>query len=103
MKDLNDMCENEKLQALEIFAEKKKLIKVFKNLKEILKEEITKKFKTETDWSFLDDMEMAIIDFMILKYRSHLDTHQRVIFEFKVSTADYRKNYLRFTADYHFR
>jgi hypothetical protein len=76
------------------------------SVKEVLITEISNKFNWETDWGFIDDMKMAIIDTMILNHTSkiniNMNTNQRVDKELQVSIADYRKNCLRFTVDYHF-
>lgn len=58
--------------------------KVLNSYKEDLKFEIKKKFITETDWDFLDEMEMTIIDYMIIWYKFSLESSQREIFALNV-------------------
>lgn len=44
---------------------------ILKKYKTIIKDEMIKKFRMETDWSFINDMEMAIINYMIIQAQSN--------------------------------
>jgi hypothetical protein len=89
IKDLKDMFNEEQKTVYNLSAERKKLKCVLSSVKEVLKTEISNKFRWETDWGFLDDMEMAIIDTMILNHKSkiniNMNTNQRIVKELQVS------------------
>lgn len=69
-KEIIHILKNEKLCAKKDRIEIAKMENVLKNIKISIKDEIIKKFKTETNWKFLDEMEMTIIDYMIIKSKS---------------------------------
>lgn len=91
--DLEQTSKNKMLQVKKIRMETKKIEQVLTSQKEILKSVLKNKFKSETEWKFLDDMEMSIIDFMIFQHKSNLDTNRSVIIARKVSTVNYYNNY----------
>lgn len=61
---------SEKLIAKQLRTEINAMEHVLKTYKVAIKDEMMKKFRIETDWSFLDDMEMAIINYMIAQAKS---------------------------------
>ncbi|XP_015370377.1 PREDICTED: uveal autoantigen with coiled-coil domains and ankyrin repeats-like [Diuraphis noxia] len=69
-KEVINNLANEKLCAKKDRIEIAKMENVLKNIKISIKDEMIKKFKTETNWKFLDEMEMTIIDYMIIKSKS---------------------------------
>lgn len=61
---------NEKLVAKQFCTEITKMENILKSYKIAIKDEMIKKFKIETDWNFLDEMEMTIISYMIINSKS---------------------------------
>ncbi|CAI6355931.1 unnamed protein product [Macrosiphum euphorbiae] len=59
--------------------------KDLRNINIAIKDEMIKKFKTVTNWNSLDQMEMTIIDYMIIKSKSEAkDSKERFILEIKI-------------------
>jgi len=56
--------------AKQLRAEINAMKQVLKNHEVAIRDEMLKKFNVETDWSFVDDMEMAIINYMIVQANS---------------------------------
>lgn len=71
--DIRDTYNNEKLLAKQLHTEINKMEHVLKKYKVAIKDEMIKKFKMETDWSFVDNMEMAVINYMIIQVQSNAD------------------------------
>ncbi|XP_025191573.1 uncharacterized protein LOC112591851 [Melanaphis sacchari] len=69
-KEIINTFKNEKLVAKQFRMEITKMENILKSYKIAIKDEMIKKFKIETDWNFLDEMEMTIIDFMIINSKS---------------------------------
>lgn len=44
---------------------------ILKKYKTTIKDEMIKKFRMETDWNFMNDMDMAIINYMIIQAQSN--------------------------------
>jgi len=81
-KEIINILKIEKLCAKKDRIEIAKMENDLKNIKIAIKDEMIKKFKTETKWSFLDQMEMTIIDYMIIKSKSEAkDSKERFIRE----------------------
>ncbi|CAH1730872.1 unnamed protein product [Aphis gossypii] len=84
-KDIIKTLKKEKLCAKKDRIEIAKMENVLKNIKTAIKDEMVKKFKTEMDWKFLDQMEMTIIDYMIINSKTDArDTKKRFIHELKI-------------------
>lgn len=84
-KEIINMLKKEKLCAKKDRIEIVKMENDLKNIKIAIKDEMIKKFKTETKWSFLDEMEMTIIDYMIIKSKSEAkDSKERFIRELRI-------------------
>lgn len=76
---------SEKLNAKQLRTEINAMEQILKNYKVAIRDEMIKKFRIETDWSFLDDMEMAIINYMIVQAKSRPEeTKERFINETKL-------------------
>lgn len=69
-KELLSNINDEKLVAKQYRIEIPKMENVLKNIKIAIKDEMIKKFKTEKVWSFLDKIEITIINYMITKHTS---------------------------------
>lgn len=84
-KDIKNTYKNEKLLAKQLRTEINMTEHVLKNYKVAIKDELMKKFRMETDWNFLDDMEMAIINCMIIEAKSNAEEiEERFIKEVKL-------------------
>jgi len=84
-KEIINILKKEKLCAKKDRIEIVKMENDLKNIKIAIKDEIKKKFKTETNWSFLDEMEMTIIDYMIIKSKSEAkDSKERFNRELRI-------------------
>lgn len=82
--DIKDVYKDEKSLAKQLRTEITAMEHVLKKYKVAIKDEMIKKFRMETDWSFLDDMEMAIINYMIIQAKSNADeTKERFTKEIK--------------------
>uniref|UniRef100_A0A2S2P1G3 WD repeat-containing protein 52 n=2 Tax=Schizaphis graminum TaxID=13262 RepID=A0A2S2P1G3_SCHGA len=76
---------NEKLVAKQFRTEITKMENILKSYKIAIKDEMIKKFKIETDWNFLDEMEMTIINYMIINSKSKAkDTKECLLREIKL-------------------
>lgn len=76
---------NEKLVAKQFRTEITKMENILKSYKIAIKDEMIKKFKIETDWNFLDEMEMTIINYMIINSKSKAkDTKECFLREIKL-------------------
>lgn len=83
-KDIKKMYKNERLLAKQLRTEISMEEHVLKNYKVAIKDELMKKFRMETEWNFLDDMEMAIINCMIIEAKSNAEEiEERFIKEVK--------------------
>lgn len=83
--DIKDTFKDEKLLAKQLRTDINRMEHVLKKMKVAIKDEMIKKFKMETSWSFLDDMEMAIINCMIIQAKSNTEeTKERFIKEIKL-------------------
>lgn len=83
--EIIDTYKNEKLIAKQLRAEINVMEHILKKYKVAIRDEMIKKFKIETDWNFLDDMEMAIINYMIIQAKSHTEeTKENFIKEIKL-------------------
>lgn len=71
--EIIDTYKNEKLIAKQLRTEINVMEQVLKKYKVAIRDELLKKFKIETDWNFLDDMEMAIINYMIIQSKSQTE------------------------------
>jgi len=75
----------EKIAAKQFRTEITKMENILKSYKIAIKDEMIKKFKIETDWNFLDEMEMTIINYMIIKSKSKAkDTKERFVREIRL-------------------
>jgi len=84
-KVIMDIFKKEKSCAKKDRIEIAKMESILKNIKISIKDEMIKKFKTETNWKFLDEMEMTIIDYMIIKSKTEAqDLKDRFIQEIKI-------------------
>ncbi|XP_015370284.1 PREDICTED: uncharacterized protein LOC107166226 [Diuraphis noxia] len=84
-KDIIYTFKNEKLVAKQFRTEIIKMENILKSYKIAIKDEMIKKFKIETDWNFLDEMEMTIINYMIIKSKSKAkDTKESFIQEIRL-------------------
>jgi len=76
---------NETLNAKQLRTEINAMEQILKSYKVAIKDEMMKKLKIETDWSFLDDMEMTIINYMIIQAKSRTkETKEHFITEIKL-------------------
>jgi len=76
---------NEKVVAKQFRTEITKMENILKSYKIAIKDEMIKKFKIETDWNFLDEMEMTIINYMIIKSKSKAkDTKEHFVQEIRL-------------------
>lgn len=83
-KDIKKTYKNERSLAKQLRTEINMAEHILKNYKVAIKDELMKKFKMETEWSFLDDMEMAIINCMIIEAKSNAEEiEERFIKEVK--------------------
>lgn len=83
--DIKYEYKSEKLNAKQLRTEINAMEQILKNYKVAIRDEMIKKFRIETDWSFLDDMEMAIINYMIVQAKSRPEeTKERFINETKL-------------------
>lgn len=84
-KEIRNILKKEKLCAKKDRIEIVKMENDLKNIKTAIKNEMIKKFKIETKWSFLDQMEMTIIDYMMIKSKSETkDSKERFIRELRI-------------------
>jgi len=84
-KEIINILKKEKLCAKKDRIEISKMENDLRNIKTAIKDEMIKKFKTITNWNFLDQMEMTIIDYMIIKSKSEAkDSKERFIRELKI-------------------
>ncbi|XP_022179157.1 uncharacterized protein LOC111039821 isoform X2 [Myzus persicae] len=84
-KEIIHTLKNEKLVAKQFRTEITKMENILKNYKVAIKDEMIKKFKIETDWNFLDEMEITIINYMIIKSKSKAkDTKERFVQEIRL-------------------
>lgn len=72
-KDIKEKYKEEKLHAKMLRTEINEMEHVLKKYKVAIKDEMMKKFRMETDWNFLDNMEMAIINQMIIQTKSNAE------------------------------
>lgn len=83
--EIIDTYKNEKLIAKQLRMEINVMEQVLKKYKVAIRDEMIKKFKIETDWNFLDNMEMAIINYMIIQAKSYAEeTKDNFIKEIKL-------------------
>lgn len=83
-KDIKKTYKNERSLAKQLRTEINMAEHVLKNYKIAIKDELMKKFKMETEWNFLDDMEMAIINCMVIEAKSNAEEiEERFIKEVK--------------------
>lgn len=83
-KDIKKTYKNERSLAKQLRTEINMAEHVLKNYKVAIKDELMKKFSMETEWNFLDDMEMAIINCMIIEAKSNAEEiEERFIKEVK--------------------
>ncbi|XP_029344283.1 cilia- and flagella-associated protein 44 isoform X1 [Acyrthosiphon pisum] len=84
-KEIIYTLKNEKVVAKQFRTEITKMENILKSYKIAIKDEMIKKFKIETDWNFLDEMEMTIINYMIIKSKSKAkDTKERFVREIRL-------------------
>ncbi|XP_029341420.1 cilia- and flagella-associated protein 44-like [Acyrthosiphon pisum] len=84
-KEIVNILKKEKLCAKKDRIEIAKMEIDLRNIKIAIKDEMFKKFKTVTNWNFIDQMEMTIIDYMIIKSKSEAkDSKERFIRELKI-------------------
>lgn len=84
-KEIMYTLKNEKVVAKQFCTEITKMENILKSYKIAIKDEMIKKFKIETDWNFLDEMEMTIINYMIIKSKSKAkDTKERFVREIRL-------------------
>jgi len=84
-KEIINILKTEKICAKKDRIEIAKMENDLRNIKIAIKDEMIKKFKTVKNWSFLDQMEMTIIDYMIIKSKSEAkDSKERFIRELKI-------------------
>jgi len=84
-KEIINILKKEKICAKKDRIEIVKMENDLRNIKIAIKDEMIKKFKTQTKWSFLDEMEMTIIDYMIIKSKSEAkDSKERFIRELRI-------------------
>lgn len=69
--DIKITYKSEKLLAKQLRTEINTMEHILKKYKVAIKDEMMKKFRMEMDWKFVDDMEMAIINFMIIQTQSN--------------------------------
>lgn len=69
--DIKITYKSEKLLAKQLRTEINAMEHILKKYKVAIKDEMMKKFRMEMDWKFVDDMEMAIINFMIIQTQSN--------------------------------
>lgn len=82
--DIKKTYKNERTLAKQLRTEINMTEHVLKNYKVAIKDELMKKFRMETEWNFLDDMEMAIINCMIIEAKSNAEEiEERFIKEVK--------------------
>lgn len=95
--DIKDTYKDEKLLAKQLRTEINAMEHVLKKIKVAIRDEMIKKFRMETDWSFLDDMEMAIINCMIIQAKSNAEeTKQRFVKEVKLLEVSMCQLYTRY-------
>lgn len=73
IKEMKHTYEAEKLLATQLRTEINEMEHVLKKYKVAVKDELIKKFGVETGWSFIDNMEMDIINCMIIQAKSNID------------------------------
>lgn len=84
-KEIIYIFKNEKLVAKQFRTEITKMENILKNYKIAIKDEMIKKFKIETDWNFLDEMEITIINYMIINSKSKAkDTKEHFVQEIRL-------------------
>lgn len=71
--DIKKTWKSEKLLAKQLRKEINVLEQTLKNYKLAIKDEIMNKFRLETNWNFIDSMEMDIIKYMIIQAQSNAD------------------------------
>lgn len=71
--DIKITYKDEKLLAKQLRTEINAMEHILKKYKVAIKDEMIKKFRMEMDWRFIDDMEMAIINFMIIQAQSNVN------------------------------
>lgn len=69
--DINKIYKDEKLLAKQLHKEINMMETILKKYKVAIKDEIMNKFRLETNWNFLDNMEMDIINYMIIQAKSN--------------------------------
>lgn len=69
--DIKITYKGEKLLAKQLRTEINAMEHILKKYKVAIKDEMIKKFRMEMDWRFVDNMEMAIINFMIIQAQSN--------------------------------
>lgn len=69
--DIADTFKNEKLLSKQFRAEINMMEQLLKKYKVAIKDEMIKKFRIESNWHFIDNMEMAIINYMIIQAKSN--------------------------------
>lgn len=71
--DLKNMYKEEQIVAKQLRTEINVMEHILKKYKTTIKNEMVKKFRIETDWDFINDMEMAIIKYMIIQDQSNVE------------------------------
>lgn len=104
-KEINDIkytYKDEKLLAKQLRTEINVMEHALKTIKVSIRDEMIKKFRMETDWSFLDDMEMSIINCMIIQAKSSAEeTKERFAKEVKLLEVSFVQNhYIMFSVWY---
>lgn len=69
--EIKIIYKGEKLLAKQLRTEINIMEHILKKYKVAIKDEMIKKFRMEMDWRFVDNMEMAIINYMIIQAQSN--------------------------------